>query len=250
MKRSTYMLILAAAVVAVACACIVLIEADDSDAGTITFDAGDGTVTRSDGTNNTYKVTVSNGTSITLPGANPNDNTYSYTYNRDGYGLVGWETGGWFGDEYKVGDSYRVNGNATLTAIWGRVTLNPNGGTITRNGSTTVNTLNYPAGIEAPGDTMVVSGNTYVFSNNGYGLLGWNTSNNRNSGVPAYIPGDGQSLPEDTTLYAIWGQATFNANGGTINLNGSAYGQNSLTIPIDYSSTAPGDTIDNSGMYT
>ncbi len=254
MNRRTCMIILATAVIAAAIACIVLMEADDSDAATVSLRANNGTWRR-DGSNYNQNVTYEGDTA---PGSSFTYDGHSYTLTRNNYGFMGWaRSDSANAPDFYPGDALTgLNNNTRLYAVWGRVVFNAGSGTIYMDGSplgSTTLTLQNTVPIEPPGDSIEYDGHVYTFVRDGYGIIGWNTSNN--STTPRYVEGDGQVLPTITSNYSYyyptWAQATFNVNGGTIYKDGTASGGTVLTVPINNGATAPGNTIEKSGStYT
>ena len=252
MKRSTYMLILAAAVVAVACTCIVLMEADDSDAARIRINPNGGTLTEDGSSINRLQINYTNSYSLTLPDTEFEYDGSTYVLSNAGYTLIGWSTTGTttVQNGYDIGTTHTFgNNNYELYAIWARIQINPNNGTISYSGTSTTGSI-YIGYIDyVPGSTFTVDGVEYTVSRNNYGLLGWSNSYNPTSAT--YVPGDGRTLSTSNNNRAVWGQGTFDVNRGTIYRNGTSTGDTSVTIPISYDSTAPGSSIvNNANTYT
>ena len=126
------------------------------------------------------------GQSLTLPDTVPA---------REGYSFVGWSTSSDASSaDYLPGDSFDVNENKTLYAVWtvdaqATITFDANGGTWAPRSQTVQR-----------GSTVTVS--MYPPDRVGYSFIGWGTSPDADSA--SYYPLDSITLDGDMTLYAIW----------------------------------------------
>ena len=114
---------------------------------------------------------------------------------RSGYTFLGWSPdSGASSASYSAGGAYTSNSDITLFAIWSRnaytLSYNANGGT----GAPSANS----------GATSYSISST-VPTRFGYTFLGW--SKNSSATSPTYTPGSSISLSQNTTLYAVWGEA-------------------------------------------
>ena len=167
---------------------------------------------------------------------------------RTGYEFIGWHTNPLATAVlYIPGQTYSINGNTTLYAIWEEVetytiTYNANGGT----GAPSQQTLVY-------GDSISLA--EAIPTKEGYTFLGWATT--ATATTKQYSPGQSYSVYENKTLYAVWEEdkqesattytITFDANQGsgapdaiTTNADGTA------TIPT----TVPTRTFMSFMQYT
>lgn len=138
-------------------------------------------------------VTVPLGSSITLPASG---------FTREGCTLTGWSTASaGTSVDYATNESYTVNGNATLTAVWGcTLSFDANGGEGSMDSIEAIAgaTVNLPAS---------------TFTRTGYSTIGWSDSSSGETAVTTYTP------TQSTVLYVVWTARTvynviFNANGG------------------------------------
>ena len=162
-------------------------------------------------------ITVTPGSSITLPGGSG--------LSRSGYIFGGWCTSDdGTGDNYSDGESFTPNADTTLYAVWNStITFDRNGGTGSTPGPQTVR-----AG------TSIMLPDDSGFSRTGYTFDGWDTNSSgtgtkRNAGS-SYTPAG------NITLYARWiCTVTFNINGGigTAPASRTASAGSSITLPGD-----------------
>ena len=130
----------------------------------------------------------------------------SLTPTRVGYTFKGWATTADGAVVYNVGNTYSINENTTLYAVWSintyTITYNANGGE------------------NAPGTQTKTHGIDLILSSVvptrvGYTFKGWATTAD---GAVTYNAGNTYSINENTTLYAVWEintyTITYNANGG------------------------------------
>ena len=146
---------------------------------------------------------------------------------RTGYTFLGWSTSSTATSAtYASGGKYTANADATLYAVWQKITYtvsyNANGGS----GAPSAQTKTY-------GVDLTLS--STIPTRSGYDFLGWATSASATSA--AYSAGGKYTANAAVTLYAVWSASTstISANNGTI---GSA-----LTITIGRQSTNYTDTI-------
>lgn len=163
---------------------------------TVKFDKNDGT-----------------GSGVTLPKTYGIDLTIP-SESREGYLLLGWSFDSMaMQPEYTEGESYSVNGNRTLFAVWELIV--------------SAHTLSYDAngGTGAPvseSKEYSVENQTFFSVSTtepiryGYSFLGWAAS--ASSTEVEYIGGETVSASNDVHLYAVWLAVTytisFDANGG------------------------------------
>ena len=181
---------------------------------TIAFSANGGTGSITD-------VVAPLGSSITLP---------SSEFSRDNCTLEGWSTAtAGTAADYAPGASYTVNGNATLTAVWGCVlSFDANGGEGSAMSSVDAivgATVNLPA---------------CTYTRTGYSTIGWSDSSSGTTAVTTYAP------TQDTTLYVVWTARTvytvsFNGNGAD---SGS---MDSLQLTDDVTGTIPANGFTRDG---
>jgi uncharacterized repeat protein (TIGR02543 family) len=131
---------------------------------------------------------------------------------RDGYNFVLWNTqANGEGTKYNPGESFRIEANTTLYAIWELIP--PTVYTVTFNGNGATSGAMSPQSSSVP---AALSPNLY--SRTGYTFAGWNTV--AGGGGTAYTDGATYSFAASTTLYAQWTvipnhTVTFNGNGAT-----------------------------------
>lgn len=165
---------------------------------TITFDANGGN-------NAPSPQTKTHGVDLTLASDVPT---------REGYAFEGWATSNVaVAADYDPGDTYSLDGNATLYAVWSVVTAehtlsyNANGGT----GAPASETQTYS--VLSPTFFTVSSAQP---TRTGHTFKGWSSTS---SGSVEYSAGDHIPASADKTLYAVWQintfQVSFNANGGS-----------------------------------
>lgn len=127
---------------------------------------------------------------------------------RAGYMFVAWNTNqDGTGANYSPGQSYNVDANLTLYAIWRlhsyTVTYDANGGSGAPNTQTKIH-------------DEILSISNIVPSRTGYTFQGWSTTRN---GAVVYKPSAQYIANQDVTLYAVWKangySITYNANGGS-----------------------------------
>ncbi len=127
---------------------------------------------------------------------------------RAGYMFVAWNTNqDGTGANYSPGQSYNVDANLTLYAIWRlhsyTVTYDANGGSGAPNNQTKIH-------------DEILSISNIVPSRAGYTFQGWSTTRN---GAVVYKPSAQYIANQDITLYAVWKangySITYNANGGS-----------------------------------
>ena len=127
---------------------------------------------------------------------------------RAGYMFVTWNTNqDGTGANYSPGQSYNVDANLTLYAIWRlhsyTVTYDANGGSGAPNTQTKIH-------------DEILSISNIVPSRAGYTFQGWSTTRN---GAVVYKPSAQYIANQDITLYAVWKangySITYNANGGS-----------------------------------
>lgn len=127
---------------------------------------------------------------------------------RAGYMFVAWNTNqDGTGANYSPGQSYNVDANLTLYAIWRlhsyTVTYDANGGSGAPNTQTKIH-------------DEILSISNIVPSRTGYTFQGWSTTRN---GAVVYKPSAQYIANQDVTLYAVWRangySITYNANGGS-----------------------------------
>jgi len=155
-----------------------------------------------------------NGGSGTLPPTQYSPDNTNITIGTGSPTRTGYVFGGWTiatngtGTTYQAGNTYPVNGNATLNAKWNRtITFNLNGAT----GGTT------PSNLYGPETTTIILPSTTDIWRFGYDIAGWNTQangmgTNYNSGATYTVT----AAAGNATLYARWqNTVTYNLNGGT-----------------------------------
>jgi len=113
---------------------------------------------------------------------------------RTGYTFLEWSTAVIGGIRYSPGDTFTINANTTLYAIW----------------SITTYTLTYLAGtgsgtyspvVYNDGDLVTLLSNTVTgFTNPGYTFSGWT------DGISTYQPGYTFTITQDIDLTAVWSQ--------------------------------------------
>lgn len=127
---------------------------------------------------------------------------------RAGYMFVTWNTNqDGTGANYSPGQSYNVDANLTLYAIWRlhsyTVTYDANGGSGAPNTQTKIH-------------DEILSISNIVPSRAGHTFQGWSTTRN---GAVVYKPSAQYIANQDITLYAVWKangySITYNANGGS-----------------------------------
>ncbi len=127
---------------------------------------------------------------------------------RADYMFVAWNTNqDGTGANYSPGQSYNVDANLTLYAIWRlhsyTVTYDANGGSGAPGTQTKIH-------------DEILSISNIVPSRTGYTFQGWSTTRN---GVVVYKPSAQYIANQDITLYAVWKangySITYNANGGS-----------------------------------
>lgn len=128
-------------------------------------------------------ITRAPGTTITLPSAPT----------KVGYDFSKWCTNsGGTGTKYDPNQSYTINSNTTLYAIWTikmyTVTFNMNGAT-----SSQIPSLNKVYNATETIPSTIPTKTNYIFK-------GWGT----NTSTVTYKPGDKYSANADATLYAVW----------------------------------------------
>ena len=151
----------------------------------------------------------------------PPQNLSACTFTCEGYAFIGWNTkANGSGTAYTDEQNTTANGDMTLYAQWIElftVTFHANGGTDTMESQTFVEGVPQspsPCTFTAPA---------------GYAFVGWNTEAD-GSGI-AYAAGRDITLTADMTLYAQWREGcivTFDANGGTGNMDEQFFGKNAL----------------------
>ena len=159
---------------------------------TVSFDANGG-----EGAPDPCKKTY--GEKITLP---------AQLLTREDYLFLGWATEPDADTAaYHAGDSYNLEGNVTLYAVWRpysyKITFDANGG------------RNAPASVwKIKGTDLAISDKKPQLT--GYVFLGWAYA--PDAVTPDLRPGDLYTRNEELTLYAVWGQdcyvLSFDANGG------------------------------------
>lgn len=187
---------------------------------TVSFDA-------SGGSPSIGSVTKRHGGTVTIPTATPA---------KVGYTFQGWGT--YSGDttvNYKPGDTYSSNSNATLYAIYKKntytVSYSANGGS----GAPSAQTKTH--GVPITLSSTVPKRTGYVF-------LGWSTSSTATGA--SYSAGQTYATEGNTTLYAVWRKlktytVSYDANGGT-----SAPASQTKTEGIDLTITS---TLPKNGNY-
>lgn len=117
------------------------------------------------------------------------------TPTRSGYAFLGWSTSSTATTAtYKPGDSYAINANITLYAVW----------------KANAHTVSYNANGGSGAPTSQTGSTNYTISSTvptrfGYTFLGWSTSST--STTATYQPGDNFTTNANTTLYAVWKSA-------------------------------------------
>ena len=116
---------------------------------------------------------------------------------RDGYTFLGWSTNsGVSSAQYQPGESFNLNSNETLYAVWSRDPITPTAYTLTFN-------ANGGSGAPSP-----QTGNGYITlssikpTRSGYTFLGWSSYSNSTSAQ--YNSGSIFNLTSNKTLYAVW----------------------------------------------
>ena len=143
-------------------------------------------------------------------------------FTRTGYTFVEWNTNSsGTGTGYDPGDSYEVNYDEVLYAIWRintyTISFNGNGAT---SGSMSSQTKTY-------GVTLTLRTNTYART--GYNFLGWSTSSAATS--PTWDDGDSYTTNASDTLYAVWEAKII-----PVSLNWSGGSGGTSTIYLKYNS--------------
>ncbi|MBQ1343324.1 MAG: InlB B-repeat-containing protein, partial [Firmicutes bacterium] len=156
--------------------------------GTITLDPGDGELPA--GTSS--PIVEKDGTEMSLPTLDP----------QDGPPFLGWKSAK-DGKIYGPNDTYTVDGDDALTAVWGaEITFDPVEGTLD-------NSVDNPT-VAPIGEDLTLPGDDDV-TNEGYTLIGWD------DGEKTYDPGASYPVSDDATLTAVWGgTVTYDANGGKV----------------------------------
>ena len=149
---------------------------------------------------------------------------------KDGFVLYGWTPDGWTqgggGTLYKIGDTFKITENVTLTPVWGHEVQYASGGA--DRGSAPVDaSAPYLPGVEVTvlGNT---SSNPYVKT--GYTFGGWS------DGTTTHQAGEKFTITKNTTLTAVWVAETYKityfAGVGTgtppVDTNSYSYGQGVL----------------------
>lgn len=120
------------------------------------------------------------------------------TNEKEGYEFTGWSTTQGGSVVYEPGDTFDIENDTTLYAVWEQksvdytLTYDANGG----EGAPAAETKSSSTGSAR----FTVS--SVVPTRDGYKFLGW--SKDRNSTVEEYIAGDTMTVTADTTLYAVW----------------------------------------------
>lgn len=158
------------------------------------------------------------------------------TNSHTGYRFLGWSSSSSATTaDYEAGDTFRINNDMTLHAVWQKTSTtlyeliyDANGGTIC-NGSaeierqgvtSTAATCNFVVGKNGIGEDRYIASN---LSRSGYRFLGW--ADTKTATVPNFEIGDIITLTQTTptmTLFAVWQKVnpitlTYNANGGSLN---------------------------------
>ena len=147
---------------------------------------------------------------------------------RTGYTFMGWATTADGSVKYYPGDTYNIDSDITLYAVWKINTY----------------TISYDAngGIGAPASQTKTYGEPLTLSNTvptrtGYTFMGWATSEN---GGVEYMPGTDFTVNASTRLYAVWKENTYtvsyNANGGS---GAPASQTKTYDIPLNLSAEMP-----------
>lgn len=178
----------------------------------------------------------------------PTDTTY--TFSRTGYTFLGWaDSPSATVPDYEQGDSFGSKvGSFTVYAVWQsiyNITFDANGGTVYDGSSTSSSTvITAEVLTTAPGPGFNAEGKTYLFSRDGYILMGWSESST--SVNPEYTYGTAIPTTRNATLYAIWSAGiTFDPNGGTVTCSdGSASPYAVSTGSI----TIPSSSIESAGL--
>jgi uncharacterized repeat protein (TIGR02543 family) len=143
---------------------------------------------------------------------------------RTGYTFSGWNTAAnGSGTTYAAGNTFLIDSNVTLYAVWTANAASSTSYTVTYNGNGAASGAP-PAGPTsyATGATVTVLGNTGNFAHSGYTFSGWNTAAN-GTGV-AYAAGSTLKIGSNLTLYAVWAAniapptsytVTYSGNGST-----------------------------------
>ena len=129
-----------------------------------------------------------------------------------GYRFLGWNTNSSATTaQYVVGNTFTINSNTTLYAVWKQIftlTYNGNGNT----GGSVPPDSNSPYDT---GATVTVLGNLGNLVKTNYTFLGWSTSNSAT--VAQYTQGSTFTINSNTMLYAVWSSAGGGFDGGVIN---------------------------------
>lgn len=125
------------------------------------------------------------------------------TNTRNGYEFIGWNTSSSADTaDYEVGDTFTVNSNMTLYAVW-RLKRDVTLTYVDIGGSAELYTWNLN-----PWKTETHKSGTSVTleepRHKAYEFKGWATTK---GGTPVYEAGDTITLNQDTTLYAVWEDA-------------------------------------------
>jgi uncharacterized repeat protein (TIGR02543 family) len=161
---------------------------------------------------------------------------------RTGYTFGGWASGGGAGPgaTYQPGQTFTIQNNTTLTAVWNAVvvtysvTYNGNGFT---GGSTPIDSAAYTSGA-----TVTVAGQNGLVRT-GYTFGGWASGGGAGPGA-TYQPGQTFTIQTNTTLTAVWNAvAVF-----TMKYNG--LGSTGGIPPVDPNTYALGATVTVLGAGT
>ena len=137
------------------------------------------------------------GSSVTVLG-----NSGSPILAKTGFRFTGWNTeSNGSGVSYSQGNTFTINANTTLYAIWEEIyTLTYNGNTNTGGNAPTDGSSPYTTG-----SSVTVLGNSGSLVKTGFTFTEWNTEAN-GSGV-SYSEGNTFTINSNTTLYALWAVA-------------------------------------------
>ena len=124
---------------------------------------------------------------------------------RSGYTFLGWSMSSTSSStSYQPGDSFNLNANTTLYAVWAKntykVNYNANGGSGAPSSQT-----------KTHGEPLTLS--LIVPTRTGYTFLGWSTNSTATSA--SYQPGGSFTTNADTTLYAVWSENCDNGHSYT-----------------------------------